>query len=76
MIKHSYLYQQVGKHLKNNNKIPSSYVTELCELQFFSSCDARELVEKMFMIDRFRINQQKFNDSLKLWAITTSSLSF
>ena len=31
---------------------------------------------KMFMKDRFKINQQKFNNFLKLQAITTISLSF
>ena len=31
---------------------------------FFSSRDARELVGKMLMIDRFKIKQQKFSDSL------------
>ena len=31
---------------------------------------------KMFMIDRFKITQQNFNNSLKLWAIVTISLSF
>ena len=48
----------------------------LYELQCFLGCDARELVGKMLMIDRFKINQQKFSNSLKLWATTTSSLSF
>ena len=51
-------------------------MTKLYELQFFSSCDPRELVGKMLIIDRFKINQHKFNSSLELWAITTISLSF
>ena len=38
---------------------------ELYELQYFSGHDARELLGKMFMIDKFKINQQKFNNSLK-----------
>ena len=37
---------------------------ELYELQFFLSCNARELVGRMLMIDRFKINQQKFGNSL------------
>ena len=51
-------------------------MTRLYELQFFLDCDVGELVGKMFKIDRFKINEQKFSNSLKLWAITTSSLSF
>ena len=49
---------------------------KLYELQFFLGYDVGELAGKMFMIDRFKINQQKFSNSLKLWAITTISLSF
>ena len=29
----------------------------------------------MFMVGRFKINQLKFNNSFKFWAITTFSLS-
>ena len=39
-------------------------MTKLYELQFFRGCDARELVGRMLMLDRFKINQQKFNNSL------------
>ena len=49
---------------------------ELYELQFFLGCDVGELVGKMLMINRFKINQQKFSHSLELWAITTISFSF
>ena len=37
---------------------------ELYELQIFWDCDARELLGRMSMIDRFKINQQKFSNSL------------
>ena len=37
---------------------------ELNELQFSLGCDVRELVDRMLTIDRFKINQQKFNNSL------------
>ena len=33
-------------------------MTKLYKLQFFLSCDARELVGRMVMLDRFNINQQ------------------
>ena len=49
-------------------------MAKLYELQFFLGYDFRELVGKMFKIDRFKINQWKFNNSLKFWAITTYSL--
>ena len=51
-------------------------MTKLYELQFFLDYDVGELVGRMFIIDRFKINQQKFNNSMKLWAITTNLLSF
>ena len=31
---------------------------------FFLGCDAEELVGKMMILDRFKINQQKFSNSL------------
>ena len=47
-------------------------MTELYELQFFLSCDAGEVVGRMLLMDRFKINQQKkFNST-----ITPISLSF
>ena len=51
-------------------------MTKLCELQFYFGCDVGELVGRILKMDRFQINQQKFNNSLELWAITTISLSF
>ena len=39
-------------------------MTELYELTIFLGYDARDLVGKMFVIiDRFKINQPKFNNS-------------
>ena len=49
---------------------------ELYELEIFLGCDVGELESKMLMIDRFKINQHKFNSLLELWAITTISLFF
>ena len=37
---------------------------ELYELQFFLSYDGGELVGRMLMLDRFKINQQKISNSL------------
>ena len=62
--------------MKKNLKIPWSYVTKLYKLQFFLGYDDEELVGKMFVIDRFKINQEKFNNSLISQAITTSSYLF
>ena len=39
-------------------------MTKLYELQFFSGCHTRELKGRMLMINRFKINQQKFSNSL------------
>ena len=39
-------------------------MTKLYELQFFPSCDVGELVGKMLMLDRFKINQQEFSNSI------------
>ena len=39
---------------------------ELYELQFFLSYDVRELVGKMLLIDRSKINQQEFSNSLEI----------
>ena len=41
-------------------------MTKLYELQLFLGCAAGEFVGKMFIIDRFKINQYKFSKSLKL----------
>ena len=38
-------------------------MTKLYELQFFLGYIAKELVGKMLIIDRFKINQQRFNKS-------------
>ena len=39
-------------------------MTKSYQLQFFLDYDARKHVGKMLMLDRFKINQQKFNNSL------------
>ena len=39
-------------------------MTKLNELQFFLNSDARKFVGRMLMIDRFKINQYKFDNSL------------
>ena len=39
-------------------EIQWSYVTKLYELQLFLDCDIGELMGRMFIIDRFKINQQ------------------
>ena len=36
------------------------------KLQFFLDCNVREFVGKMLMIDRLKINQQKFSNSLAI----------
>ena len=50
-------------------------MTELYELQLFLGYDAGKLVGKMFMIDRFKINQEKFNNFVRFWA-TLDNMTF
>ena len=52
--------------MEKSNKIPWSYVIELYELQLFLGCDTEELMGRMFTTNRFKINQYKFSNSLKL----------
>ena len=41
-------------------------MTKVYELEHFLGCDVGKLVSKMLMIDRFKINQKEFNDSLEI----------
>ena len=39
---------------------------KIVQTTIFLGYDSRELMDNMFMIDRFKINEQKFNNSLGL----------
>ena len=41
-------------------------MTKLYEQQLFLGCDARELVARMLIIDKFKRNRQKISNSLEL----------